>query len=97
MDGTTTISIAILCSIASVVIAYFGFFRNTKKDSEDAGSSKGQMVSDLGYIKAGIDDLKTEQRDQRNKYVELAQRVTSVESSVKSAHHRLDYLEGKDS
>lgn len=96
MDGTTTISIAILCSIASAVIAYLGFSRNSKKDSEDAGSSKGQMASDLGYIKSGIDDLKAEQRDQRNKYVELAQRVTSVESSVKSAHHRLDYLEGKE-
>jgi len=95
MDGAE-ISITILCSLASVAIAYFGFFRNSKRDSEDAGSIKGQMSSDLGYIKAGVDDLKQEQREQRKNMGELSQRVASVEASVKSAHHRIDRIEQVD-
>lgn len=95
IEASTAISIGLICTIVGVVISYLAFFRNVKKDSEDTGSSKGQMVSDLGYIKAGVDDLKQEQREQRKTNAQMAERMAAVEQSAKSAHHRIDFLEGK--
>lgn len=90
-----SVTIGALCTVVGAVLTYLTFFRNVKKDSEDTGSSKGQMVSDLGYIKAGVDDLKQEQREQRKTNAQMAERMAAVEQSAKSAHHRIDFLEGK--
>jgi phage shock protein A len=49
----------------------------------------------MDYIKRGIEDIRVEQKAQGRRYDELAERVTRVEESAKSAHHRIDRVEGK--
>ena len=97
MDGAT---VAVICSVTSIVsailgflLSYFTFQRNKKKDDVAEGQTKGVMASDLGYIKAGVDDLKRELSEQRKTVVDLGERVTRVEESAKQAHKRIDKIE----
>lgn len=80
-------------TILGLVFSYLAFFRNSKKDSKDDGKATGTVLTELGYIKSGIDDLKSENREQRKTNIEVITRLTAVESSSKQAHHRIDRLE----
>ena len=50
------------------------------------------MASDIGYIKAGVDDLKRETRETRSDVRELQERVTRCEESTKQAHKRINKI-----
>lgn len=88
--------IGIACAILGGVLSYAAFFRNSKKDSEADGKQSGAVLTELGYIKSGIDDLKSENREQRKTNTEFISRLTAVESSAKQAHKRIDRLEGRE-
>lgn len=99
MDET---KVSILCTVLSLtfatlgyLIAYLTFQRNKKKDDTAEGQSRGVMMSDIGYIKAGVDDLKRETADQRKTVNELGERVSRIEESAKQAHKRIDGIENK--
>ena len=51
----------------------------------------GQMISSKKYINYRLDKIE-EKQDRHNNLIE---RMTIVEQSVKSAHHRIDGLENK--
>ena len=96
MEGLT---IGVICSIVSIIfvvlgflISYFTFMRNKKKGDVSEGQDRGFMASDIGYIKAGIDDLKRETRETRAEVGQLNERVTRVEESCKQAHKRIDEI-----
>lgn len=100
MDGAT---IALVCSLTSIVsailgflISYFTFLRNRKKDDTAEGQSKGVMLSDIGYIKAGVDDLKRESAETRKTMNEYGERLTRVEESAKQAHKRIDRIDNAE-
>lgn len=96
----STVTISILCTIAGIILtaffSYLAFYRNTKKDSAGEGENKGVMMSDIGYIKAGVDDLKREQREQAAVVGRLSERITRCEESCKQAHHRIDKMKGEN-
>lgn len=99
MDET---KVSILCTVLSLtfaalgyLVAYLTFQRNKKKDDTAEGQSRGVMMSDIGYIKAGVDDLKRETADQRKTVNELGERVSRIEESAKQAHKRIDGIENK--
>ena len=48
-------------SAVTVIVVVATFTRNGKKDTEDEGKATGTILTELGYIKGGIDDVKTEQ------------------------------------
>lgn len=87
---------ALIGTILGIVLSYVAFLRNTKRDSNDEGRETGQVLTELGYIKGGIDDLKQEQRRQQETNIELITRLTSVEASARQAHKRIDRLEGRE-
>ena len=78
----------------SIVFGYAAFARNGKKNTEDEARSDATVLSEIGYIKGGIDDIKAEQREQRKTNTDFIARLTAVEESAKQAHHRLNRLEG---
>ena len=84
-------NITIIISICSLAVAFTGvwisyriFKNNLKKDTEEHGETRGVMASDIGYIKAGVDDLKRETRETRVTISDLNERVTRCEESTKS-------------
>lgn len=75
-----------------VWISWIAFSRKQKKDAGQEGESRGVMASDIGYIKAGVDDLKRETRETRTDVRDLSERVTRCEESTKQAHKRIDEI-----
>ena len=90
------VSVALLCTIVGGVIGVLTFSRNKTKDDKHEGQQNGQMLTELGYIKSGIDDIKNEQREQRKINTEHATKLAAVEASAKQAHRRLDLIEGRE-
>ena len=75
-----------------VLISWLSFARKLRKEGEKDGEGKGSLASDIGYIKAGVDDLKRESRESRHDIAELSIRVARCEESCKQAHKRIDEL-----
>lgn len=96
MSGTEITIVIALCSAVvgglSFLIAYLTYTKNKKKDDEKTYERNGELLSDIKYIKKGIDELKGETKETKNELVELGQRVSKVEESSKQAHKRIDEL-----
>lgn len=82
-------------SIVSVVIGILGVIYGIYQGIHNNGSHDGSLVSDVGYIKGGVDDIKRKQEKQDEQHLLVVERLASVESSAKQAHHRIDALEEK--
>ena len=88
--------IGVLGTILGGVLSYAAFHRNSKKDSEASGKESGTVLTEIGYIKGGVDRIERKQDEQDARYITMAERVTAVESSAKQAHKRIDRLEGHE-
>lgn len=86
----------IICTLAGLVMScIFSLLthrRNEKNDIENASENRGVLQSDVGYIKAGVDDLKRENKAVNLKIDTISERVTRVEESCKQAHKRIDEI-----
>lgn len=93
--GAFDITLAIgsfLVAVVSMTIALLSLSRSKRKDTEKDGKNEGVMASDIGYIKAGVDDLKNENRETRKELQGMTERITRCEESAKQAHRRIDSL-----
>lgn len=81
--------IAALCAIAAAVLNY-------RKANKEDGKASGTLLSDVGYIKSGVDDLKRKQEKSDERHIEIITRLSAVEISDKQAHKRIDEI-GKKS
>ncbi len=92
----THLGTGLICTVLSlafsVVFSVLTHRRNSHKDIENESQGRGVLQSDVGYIKAGIDDLKRENRAVNQKLETIAERVTRVEESCKQAHKRIDEI-----
>lgn len=82
-------------NIISVAIGIVGVIYGIYQGVHNTGSHDGSLVSDVGYIKGGVDDIKRKQEKQDEQHILVVERLASVESSAKQAHHRIDALEEK--
>ena len=88
-------AISVISTLCAIAFGYAAFSRNKGKDTEEDGKQDGVVLTEIGYIKSGVDDIKAEQREQRKTNTEVLTRLTAVEASAKQAHKRLDTLESK--
>jgi len=89
-------ALSVVSTVCAIVFGYAAFARNKKSDTKDEALHDATVLTEIGYIKGGIDDIKAEQREQRKTNTEFVSRLTAVESSVKQAHRRLDLMEGRN-
>ena len=85
--------VGMVCAILGAVAGYSGGKRLDKLDATGDGKEKGELVTDIKYIKDGIDELKEKQKEQDKQYIEVIVRVAQVEQSCKSLHKRVDHWE----
>ncbi len=76
--------------VASIILGTIAYRRSHRQDIASGATAEATLKVDIDYIKRGVDDIKTEQRQMAENMGRLAERVTRVEESVKSAHGRLD-------
>lgn len=84
--------IGIIGTVCAMVFGYMALHRNRKIDSHKEGKQDGAVLTELGYIKSGVDDIKRKQEQQERQHIEVVTRLTAVEESAKQAHHRIDEI-----
>lgn len=93
MDIATIISA--VAAVCGIVFGLVIFFRNKRTDDTQDGKKDGVVLTELGYIKSGVDDIKRKQEKQEQQHIEVISRLTAVEASAKQAHKRIDTIEGR--
>lgn len=92
-----SVELSVIMSLAfagiGAIVAILTLRRSASKDDEEDGNTKGTILTEIGYIKSGVDDIKRKQEKQDDQYLDLRQRVTKVEASASQAHKRLDGIE----
>lgn len=86
--------LGVLGTVCAIAFGYAAFNRSRKKDDDHEGRESGAILTEIGYIKSGIDDIKRKQDKQEQQHIEVISRLTAVEASAKQAHKRLNRLEG---
>lgn len=86
-------AISVISTLCAIVFGYAAFARNNRKDTQDEAKADATVLTEIGYIKGGIDDIKAEQREQRKTNTDFISRLTAVEESAKQAHKRINRLE----
>ena len=92
----TTIVLSVLSgvgTVCSIIFGYMAFTRNKSKDDAKSGAQNGIVLTELGYVKSGIDDIKRKQEKQETQYIEVIARLVGVEASARQAHKRLDAID----
>lgn len=94
---TIQATIAIIVSIVSLCFsAYFGMKNNKRSDTkelEERIKSDTRINMKLDNISETVSDVKKEVTSMRKDIASHNDRLIKVEASVKSAHHRIDYME----
>ena len=84
---------SILFGIGGLVFGIISAVRNKKTDDTKEAKEDGIVLTELGYIKSGIDDIKHKQFEQDKQNLNFVKELTVVEESTKQAHKRIDKLE----
>lgn len=88
--------LGILGTVCAIVFGFATYKRNKKTDDADEGKESGTILTEIGYIKAGVDDIKRKQEKQDERHLEIITRITAVEQSAKQAHLRIDRIENRE-
>lgn len=86
-------AISVISAVCAIVFGHIAFVRNRDSDKAKEVKNDATILTELGYIKGGIDDVKAEQREQRKTNTDFVGRLVSVEASAKQAHKRIDHIE----
>ena len=82
-------------AIVGCLLAVLTFFIGRLSASKQEGREAGQMFSEMGYLKSGIDDIKAEIKEQRKTYDTLQTRVTIVERDLKTVFNKIEEIKEK--
>ncbi|MCF8017856.1 MAG: hypothetical protein K9L62_00525 [Vallitaleaceae bacterium] len=88
--------LGVLGTVCAIAFGYSSYKRNNRMDNTDEGKESGTILTEIGYIKAGVDDIKRKQEKQDERHLEIISRITAVEQSTKQAHLRLDRMVNRD-
>lgn len=55
MTVELTVVISIACTVLGAAIGFATFRKNREKDVEEEGKADGVVLTEIGYIKAGIE------------------------------------------
>lgn len=94
MDTGTILSI--LSLIVAALVGFTNIKRNQSADNRQATAEMTTVIVKLDMINTSVTEIKADVRNQRAELQQLRDKVIAVEQSVKSAHHRLDTIEGKE-
>ena len=92
-NATLAVIVSIIGGIAGVVFGIASYIRNKKKDDAEDGKESGIVLTELGYIKSSVDDIKRKQDKQDEQTMKFLTDLTAVQESAKQAHKRIDTLE----
>lgn len=83
-----------IISLLSLALAFVVLLANSRKDTRGDAKREARTEAKLDSITTGVTEIRVELRSMREELKDHGLHIAAVESSVKSAHHRLDELEG---
>ena len=92
LEITTVISFCSLLIAATVAVT--NIRRNSKADDKNEATQLTTVIVKLENIGDDIRDIKKDIKEVNLEVQSIKERLLKVEQSTKSAHHRLDHLEG---
>ena len=81
------IDLSVLIAICGFALSIATFFIGRTTSAKNAGQQTGQVLTELGYIKKGVDGLEKRFEKLQENYNELKTRVTKLEEKVGFYHH----------
>ena len=96
MATIITIVIAALSLSLSTYVAVRNNRKSDDKDIADKVARDTKINCKLDEISNDVKDIKFDISATKNKVEDIDKRLVIVEQSAKSAHHRIDRLEGKE-
>lgn len=91
-----SIIIAALSLTVSAIVGFFGLKRALSSDTKSSATEMTTVIIKLETISSSVAEIKSDVRSMRSDVQDLRDRLIVVEQSVKSAHHRIDTIEGKE-
>ena len=77
--------ISAIGTLFAIIFGIVAVVRNSKKDNADDGKAMGIILTELGYIKSGVDDVKKTQQEQQQTINGILTRLAVVEDRSKPA------------
>lgn len=95
-----SIDLSTLIAIVSTFFAVFfgvrNFARNKTTDDKADATQMATMIVKIDAVGTTVNEIKSDMREFKNEQQFLRDKIIEIESSVKSAHKRIDNIEGKD-
>ena len=77
----------ILIALMGFAVSVATFFIGRQTAAKNSGKEYGVMLTEIGYIKSGVDDMNRKMEQSDNRYIALAGRVTALEEKMAIYHH----------
>lgn len=90
-----TIEAGLIIAALSLILGYLGYSLNKNKTIKDEGKQDAVISTKLDNIERGVQDIRIDIKANEKRVSDLAEKLVRVEESTKSAHRRLDKLEGE--
>ena len=82
-----SIDMTVLIAVIGGAVSVGTFFIGRLTAAKTSGQEYGVMLTEIGYIKSGVDDMKKKMEQSDKRYIDLAERVTALEEVVKIYHN----------
>lgn len=83
---------AVLVSVGALFVSAIGLLLSSRKDTRADAAGTARIETKLDSIGSGVEEIRVEMRTMRSRVDTLSERVSAIEASCASAHHRLDEL-----
>ena len=81
-----TLDITILIAVCGFALSVGTFFVGRLTAAKNSGQQTGQVLTELGYIKKGIDGLERDIKEIKRQYTDLDVRVSKLEEAIRIYH-----------
>lgn len=92
-----SISVGLVFTIIGGIVGYATFYMNSKKNTKQETKEETSVITSIGtkldLISKNVDEIRLDNKDFNKSMHQLGERISAVEQSAKSAHHRIDNLE----
>ncbi len=78
-----TVLISVLSAVTGMITGIVATQRTRGRDKERQSRETATIISEIGYVKAGIDDIKRRQEKQDERYYGLSARVAKLEAGLR--------------
>ena len=81
-----TIELSVLIAVIGCALSVGTFFIGRVTAAKSSGQQTGQVLTELGYIKKGIDGLEQKMEKMEQQYTKLDVRVSKLEEAIRIYH-----------